>query len=34
MTVLEFGTMNAQMREMKAMTEELILLINEDIGER
>ena len=31
MTVLEFGIMNGQMREMKRMTEELILLINEEI---
>ncbi|MGA9575015.1 MAG: DUF6090 family protein [Lysobacterales bacterium] len=32
MTVLEFGTMNGQMRDMKRMTEELIVLINEDIA--
>ena len=31
MTVLEFGIMNGQMRDMKGMTEELILLIDEEI---
>ena len=31
MTVLEFSIMNAQMRDMKAMTEDLIVLIDEEI---
>ena len=31
MTVLEFGIMNTQMREMKGMTENLIVLIDEEI---
>src|SRR5210317_565262 len=31
MTVLEFNTMNGQMREMKEMTEKLILLIDDEI---
>lgn len=31
MTVLEFTTMNGQMREMKRMTEELISLIDIEI---
>ena len=31
MTVLEFSTMNAQMRDMKAMTEDLIVLIDGEI---
>lgn len=32
LTVLEFSTLNGQMREMKAMTEELITLIDEEIA--
>lgn len=32
MTVLEFTTMNGQMREMKRMTEELVTLINGEIS--
>lgn len=32
LTVLEFSTLNGQMREMKAMTEELIALIDEEIA--
>ena len=32
MTVLEFGIMNGQMREMKSMTEALIELIDEEIA--
>ena len=31
MTVLEFSTMNGQMQDMKGMTEDLILLIDEEI---
>lgn len=32
MTVLEFNTMNGQMREMKRMTEELVTLIGAELG--
>ena len=31
LTVLEFDKMNGQMREIKRVTEELVLLINEEM---